>query len=77
MTTAEMWIKAQESGKMYRSGDMGYSKATGFIDFWDGSEWPIDSVNNIDEIFSWDDWEEINAMTKEEAEEKLGCRIIG
>lgn len=77
MTTAEMWIKAQENGKVYRSEDMGYSKTTGFIDFWDGTEWPISSISNIDEIFSCDDWEESNAMTKEEAEAKLGCAIVG
>lgn len=77
MNTAEMWLLAQESGKMYRSEDLGYSRATGFIDFWDGSKWPIDSVATIDEIFSWDDWEEVKTMTKEEAEAKLGCKIVG
>lgn len=80
MNTAEMWIKAQESGKMYRNIDLAYSKETGFVDFRDFRKrnvWPIDSVEAIDEIFSWDAWEEINAMTKEEAEAKLGCKIVG
>lgn len=77
MNTAEMWLKAQEDGKMYRSEDMGYSKETGFIDFWEEDGWPIDSVGTIDEIFSWDDWEEVKTMTKAQAEEKLGVKIVG
>lgn len=77
MNTAEMWLKAQVNGKMYRGEDMGYSKETGFIDFWDGKAWPVDSVNTIDEIFSWDDWEEVKTMTKAQAEAELGVKIVG
>ena len=77
MNTAEMWLKAQADGKMYRCGDMGYSQETGFIDFWDGKSWPINSVATIDEIFSWNGWEEVKTMTKAEAEEKLGVKIVG
>lgn len=77
MNTAEMWLKAQENRKMYRTNDVGYSKKTGFIDFWDGSKWPVTCVDTIDAIFSWDGWEEVKTMTKAEAEEKLGVKIVG
>lgn len=77
MNTAEMWLKAQVNGKVYRSNDVGYSKNTGFIDFWDGSKWPVTCVDTIDAIFSWDDWEEVKTMTKAQAEQKLGVKIVG
>ena len=76
MNTAEMWLKAQENGKMYCSIDLGYSAKTGFIDMMNGTAWPIDSVATIDEIFSWDDWEEVKTMTKAQAEEALGVKIV-
>lgn len=76
MNTAEMWLKAQEDGKMYRSIDLVYSIKTGFIDMMDGIAWPVDSVETIDEIFSWDNWEEVKTMTKAQAEKKLGVKIV-
>ena len=77
MNTAEMWLKAQVDGKMYRSKDIAYSKETGFIDFWNKDKWPANCVKTIDETFSWDGWEEVKTMTKAEAEEKLGVKIVG
>ena len=77
MNTAEMWLKAQVNGKVYRSNDVGYSKNRGFIDFWDGSKWPVTCVDTIDAIFSWDDWEEVKTMTKAQPEQKLGVKIVG
>lgn len=76
MNTAEMWLKAQVNGKVYRSNDVGYSKNTGFIDFWDGSKWPVTCVDTIDAIFSWDNWEEVKTITKAQAEAKLGMKIV-
>ena len=77
MNTAEMWLKAQEDGKMYRSIDLVYSKETGFVDFWYGKLWIVNSVDIIDEIFLRDDWEEVKTMTKAQAEETLGVKIVG
>ena len=77
MNTAEMWLKAQENGKIYRNKDVSYSKETGFINFWDGTKWPVTCVNDIEKIFFWDDWEEVKTMTKAQAEKKLGVKIVG
>ena len=79
MNTAEMWLKAQEDGKMYRSADLAYSKKTGFVDSIDFERlWPITAFGSIDRIFQLDDWEEeAKTMTKAEAEEKLGVKIVG
>lgn len=77
MNTAEMWLKAQKDGKMYRSYNLAYSAKTGFIDIMDETSWPVDSVGSINEIFFRDDWEGVKTMTKAEAEKKLGVKIVG
>lgn len=78
MNAAEMWLKAQEDGKMYRSNDVLYSKMYGFVDIEDLKPWPIERVLSIESIFSWGGWYEYNKpyMTKAEAEEKYGIRIV-
>ena len=78
LNTAEMWLKAQEDGKMYRSNDVLYSKVCGFVDVDDLEPWPIECMPSIESIFSWDDWHEYDkpCMTKTEAEKKYGIRIV-
>ena len=78
MNTAEMWLKAQEDGKMYRSNDVLYSKVCGFVDVDDLEPWPIECMPSIESIFNWDGWHEYDkpCMTKAEAEEKYGIRIV-
>ena len=78
MNTAEMWLKAQEDGKMYRSNDVLYSKVCGFVDIDDLEPWPIECMPSIESIFNWDGWHEYDkpCMTKAEAEEKFGIRIV-
>ena len=79
MNTAEMWLKAQEDGKMYRNNDVLYSKVCGFVDVDDLEPWPIECMPSIESIFDWDGWHEYDkpCMTKDEAEEKFGVRIVG
>ena len=77
LTTAEMWLKAQEDGKMYVNNDVLYSKACGFVDIDDLKPWPIECVPSIESIFNWDGWHEYGfCMTKAEAEKKYGIRIV-
>ena len=79
LTTAEMWLRAQEDGKTYRSNDVLYSKLCGFVDVDDLEPWPIECVPSIESIFDWDGWHEYDkpCMTKAETEEKYGIRIVG
>ena len=48
MNTAEMWLKAQEDGKVYEcvSGDIAYSKEMGLVDKYDFDE--------VWELTKWD-----------------------
>lgn len=77
MNTAEMWLKAQEDGKTYQCNDLFYNKKHGFIDS-NFQPWPINCVDFIDDVFSWVDWHECKTplMTKTEAEEKFGIKIV-
>ena len=77
MNTAEMWLKAQKDGKMYRSYNLAYSAKTGFIDIIDETPWLANGVGSINEIFFRDDWEGVKTMTKAQAEQKLGVKIVG
>ena len=79
LNTAEMWLKAQEDGKMYVNNDVLYSKVCGFVDVDDLEPWPIECMPSIESIFNWDGWHEYDkpCMTKAEAEEKFGIRIAG
>ena len=77
MNTAEMWLKAQKDGKMYRSYNLAYSAKTGFIDIMYETPWLANSVESINEIFFRDDWEGVKTMTKAQAEQKLGVKIVG
>ena len=78
LSTAEMWLKAQEDGKMYINNDVLYSKVCGFVDVDDLEPWPIECMPSIESIFDWDGWHEYDkpCMTKDEAEEKFGIRIV-
>ena len=87
LNTAEMWLKAQEDGKQYRSKDVLYSKATGLVaidDFdypWTIQAWKADDnagiCREIDDLMN-EQWEEVKipTMTKAEAEAKLGVKIV-
>ena len=92
MNTAEMWLKAQEDGKVYEciDGDMAYSKAYGltekhdFNDGWGLEAWSHKGAYGLDELLGNCEWKEMddvvttkeNIMTIEEAEEAFNIRIV-
>jgi hypothetical protein len=85
MNTAEMWIKAQEDGKIYENidGDMAYSKEYGltdkfdFSDGWSLGAWGDRGADGLDDLLSCE-WKEMdNVMTIEEAETRFNIRIKG
>ena len=84
MNTAEMWIKAQNNGKIYVciDGDVAYSKDRGLVDRYDlNTPWNLDAwkeygQKGLDNLMNCE-WEEMdNVMTIEEAEERFGIKII-
>lgn len=89
MNTAEMWLKAQNDGKIYEciGGGMAYSKKHGLVDkhdfndSWGLEAWKYEGAKGIDKLLSCE-WEEMenaemeNAMTIEEAEKRFGIKII-
>ena len=84
MNTAEMWLKAQEDGKVYHCihGDIAYSKQYGLTDKYDfnyawGLEaWKDYKQRGLDNLMNCE-WEEMdNVMTIEEAEERFGIKIL-
>ena len=87
LNTAEMWLKAQEDGKIYEciNGDIAYSKATGLVDkdnfnvVWQLSNWDCDRAKALDNLLGGCEWREmpITIMTKHEAEVEFGIRIVG
>ncbi len=87
LNTAEMWLKAQEDGKIYEciNGDIAYSKAMGLVDkddfnkVWELSNWDYDRAKALDSLLGDCKWREMSEtiMTKAEAEEKFGIRIVG
>ena len=86
MNTAEMWLKAQEDGKIYEciNGDIAYSKAMGLVDkdnfneVWQLSNWDDHKAKALDNLLGGCEWREmpIKIMTKHEAEKKFGIRIV-
>lgn len=80
MNTAEMWLKAQEDGKIYRvvGGDMVYDRCRGFFNEEVQKPWRVTAFDDIDQIFGLE-WEESKEprMTIEEAEKKFGIKIVG
>ncbi len=87
LNTAEMWLKAQEDGKIYEciNGDIAYSKATGLVDkdnfnkVWQLSNWDGNRAKALDNLLGGCEWREmpITIMTKHEAEVEFGIRIVG
>ena len=87
MNTAEMWLKAQEDGKIYEciNGDIAYSKAIGLVDkddfnkVWKLSNWDCDRAKALDSLLGDCEWREmpIKIMTKHEAAVEFGIRIVG
>lgn len=77
MTTAEMWLKAQEDGKTYKAYDMMYNRQFGFHDK-DKKKWPGNAFEYVNDIFEIKNWElkPDNEMTRAEAEKKFGIKII-
>ena len=87
LNTAEMWLKAQEDGKIYEciNGDIDYSKAIGLVDkddfnkVWKLSNWDCDRAKALDSLLGDCEWREmpIKIMTKHEAAVEFGIRIVG
>lgn len=81
MKTLEMMNAAKENGKTYfnESNDIIYSKELGFIDSISSEAMTIcefDSTFTFNQ-FMFFNWTEVNTMTRSEAEEKYGIKIIG
>lgn len=91
MNTAEMWLKAQEDGKIYEciNGDIAYSKKYGLTDkhnfnnAWGLEAWQYEKERGIDCLLGDCEWEEMETeastditMTIEEAEKKFGIKIV-
>ena len=85
MNTAEMWLKAQNDGKIYEciNGDMAYSKKHGLTDKYDFNKdwnlkaWEKFGAKGFDDLLGNCKWKEMsNVMTIEEAEERFGITII-
>lgn len=78
MKTAEMWLKAQENDRTYRSGDMYFSKDMGFVNYIH-DPWPVYAFDSFEQFMGLNNWvalPEIPTMTRAEAESKLGVKII-
>ena len=79
MNTAEMWLKAQEDGKTYYSKDADalYSKEFGLVEERDISlKVSMGDFPTFEHLMK-SKWEEVKVMSKAEAEEKFGVRIVG
>lgn len=80
LTTYQMVTLADVNGKTYGTGDMYYSKETGFVDkagvVWDLCAFESYS-NPFSEFIHLSGWKEVSEkeMTKEEIEKKLGYKI--
>ena len=82
LTTAEMWLKAQEDGKTYivKQQTLAYSKQRGLFYATDLTSYNrLSDFENftVDQFLSleWTEMQE-EIMTKAEAEEKYGIRIV-
>ena len=79
LNTAEMWLKAQEDGKIYYSekADALYSKEFGLVEEEDNSQKVSMGDFPTFEHLMQSEWEEVKVMSKAEAEKKFGIRIVG
>ena len=79
MNTAEMWLKAQEDGKIYYSekADALYSKEFGLVEEEDISQKVSMGDFPTFEYLMQSEWEEVKVMSKAEVEKKYGIRVVG
>lgn len=77
MTTLEMMNLAKDNGKTYLVNDMLYNIKFGFHDK-SGKKWYGDAFDYLNDLFEINEWQEDNTiyMTKSEAEEKYGIKIV-
>lgn len=78
MNTLEMMNLAKDNGKTYLVNDMLYNIKLGFHDK-SGKKWYGDAFDYLNDLFEINEWQEDNTiyMTKSEAEEKYGIKIVG
>ena len=78
LNTAEMWLKAQEDGKIYYSekADALYSKEFGLVEEEDISQKVSMGDFPTFEHLMQSEWEEVKVMSKAEAEKKYKIRIV-
>lgn len=75
MKTAEMWLAAQQDGKTYQADDDTYYNAQlGFVDS-NGCRIDAEDFRYVDDIMNLI-WTNIKTISRQEAEEKLGVKII-
>lgn len=78
MNTVEMMNQAQVDGKTYQYGDeLFYTFETGFIDE-DGLPFECSDLpmTTFSEFFAYE-WHQVKSITRAEAEERLGIKIVG
>ncbi len=78
MTTLDMMIEAMANGKTYRANDLLYNTKLGFHNKI-GNKWQGSAFDYLNTLFEIDKWQMDSTiyMTKSEAEEKYGIRIVG
>lgn len=76
MNTAEMWLNAQEDGKIYYCNSVKYQKDIGLINVATEKPWPLGAWTSLDKLMK-EEWERYQTMTKSEAEAKFNIKIVG
>ena len=78
MTTLEMMNVAKVNGKTYYANDLLYNTKFGFHNRL-GNKWQGSAFDYLNDLFDVDYWkmDDTIYMTKSEAEEKYGIKIVG
>lgn len=78
MDTLDMMKQAKIDGKTYQSGiTVLYNSASGFMDLTGHSLSVADMpAAYLNDVFTWA-WTPVRTLTKEQAEQRLGAKIVG
>lgn len=74
MKTLAMMNKANATGQTYRCDDLRYNRKNGFHED-NGTKWIGAAFHYLNDLFELE-WHRDNEMTRKEAEEKFGIKII-
>lgn len=78
MHTLDMIKQAKIDGKTYHHNDaVFYNAVSGFMNVVGGSlSMPDVPAAYLNDVFAWE-WEPVRILTKAQAEQKLGVKIVG